>query len=57
MSGTFTKITIYKIHKLRQDLFLIDIGSALDLNLNLGETRKYLNKDSKNIDKICKWIF
>ena len=56
MAGTFTKICIYKIHKERQDLFLIDIGSSLDLKLSLGETRNYLKKNHKNRRKECAWM-
>lgn len=56
MAGTFTKLTIYKIHKTRQDLFLLDLGSSLDLVLSLGETRNYLKPNSTNINKVCTWL-
>jgi GT2 family glycosyltransferase len=56
MAGTFAKICMYKIHKERQDLFLIDIGSSLDLKLSLGETRNYLKNNHKNRKKECAWM-
>jgi hypothetical protein len=55
-AGTFTKITIHKIHQLRNDLFLIDTGSTLDKILNLGVTRNYLTLNHKNNSKKCLWI-
>jgi GT2 family glycosyltransferase len=56
MAGTFTKICIYKMHEQRQDLFLIDIGSSLDLKLSLGETRNFFKKNHKNRKKECLWM-
>jgi len=56
MAGTFTKLTIYKIHQERKDLFLLDLGSTMDLKLGLGATRNYLNKNSKNSNKVCRWL-
>lgn len=56
MAGTFTKLTIYKIHKQRQDLFLLDLGSTLDLEMELGATRNYLKGNHKNNKKICEWL-
>jgi hypothetical protein len=56
MAGTFTKICIYQIHSIRNDLFLLDLGSTLDLKIKLGETRQYLKNNSNNSNKICQWI-
>jgi hypothetical protein len=56
MAGTLTKICIYKIHKTRQDLFLIDIGSSLDVKLSLGETRGFFKTTHKNRNKECQWM-
>jgi glycosyltransferase involved in cell wall biosynthesis len=56
MAGTFTKLAIYKIHNIRKDLFLLDIGSSLDKTMGLGVTRNYLKDNSENSKKICKWL-
>jgi len=53
-AGTFSNIAIYECHKNNKENTYLDIGSTLDVILELGATRRYL-RGRNTINKTCIW--
>ena len=53
-AGVLSNIIIYELAKQAPEHTYIDVGSVFDVQLQLGETRKYLKK-GKTLKKVCVW--
>lgn len=53
-AGTFSNLAIKECHELNTNNTFLDIGSTLDVILNLGHTRRYL-KNGTTLNKTCIW--
>ena len=53
-AGVLSNIAVRELHEYNNKNFYIDIGSTLDVDLDLGETRLYL-KGGQTLNKICVW--
>lgn len=55
-AGLLSNILIYELHERFPDNTYLDVGSAFDVELGLGMTRKYLMKKRGRLRKTCVWI-
>ncbi|MEM7379450.1 MAG: hypothetical protein AAF460_18340 [Pseudomonadota bacterium] len=53
-AGVLSNIVIAELHAAHPHNTYLDLGSTLDVDLGLGETRKYL-RSGRSLSKVCVW--